>query len=398
MSSTTLVTGASGFLGRLVAATLLAEGGRRLILPVRGPAAAAALDAGLRLALLDAGCEAEALEEKLQRVRWVELPAPGNLRELDPIAAEVADIVHCAGCTDYYDAARLHAANVTLTSELLAAGRRLGVQRFTYISTAFCSGFRSGPIPERLHADPAPADEPTAYTVTKRLAERLVAESGLAFHIIRPSIVIGDSRTGGYRGKNYGLYQIWRAWEALLGAEYDPVWYTVAPPAPLNLLHADAFRAAFLAVYRSVGPDRVVHLVSDHAASPTMRDICRLWAPVYCPTEIHSYALVDDVPFGALPTRQRRFLELSAKNLEIATHAWRFETGHLDRLRAQGLELAQPTVETVARCQAVYVAQSPRIQAHIRRCAARAHRPWRFIDWAPDETSRRQSGRVPQHA
>jgi nucleoside-diphosphate-sugar epimerase len=357
------------------------RGARPLLLPIRTITGASECIARIRLALLDCGAEAEALEALLQRVHVVALPAPDKFGALDTVVAamDVAEIVHCAGCTDYFDGRRLHAANVALTADLLNAGRRWGVQRFIYISTAYCSGFRSGTIPERLHPDPASSDEPTDYTRTKRMAERLVAGSGLPFVIIRPSIVIGDSRSGIYRGKNYGLYQIWRAWEALLGPEYSPVWYTVSPAAPLNLLHQDAFQAGFLAIHRAMESDRIVHLVADDAKSPTMRDVCWLWAEVYCPTEIRSYAVVDDVPLHSLPTRQRRFLELSAKNLEIAAHRWRFETAHLDVLRAGGLVLADATIESVARCQQRYIAQAPRILAHMRSCAFRADQRPRFV-------------------
>jgi len=43
-------------------------------------------------------------------------------------------------------------------------------------------------------------EDPTEYTRTKRNAEELVATSGVPYLILRPSIVIGDSRDGRYFG------------------------------------------------------------------------------------------------------------------------------------------------------------------------------------------------------
>jgi hypothetical protein len=292
----------------------------------------------------------------------------------------VDEVVHCAGCVDYCDKRRLQLANVELTCGLLKCARRWGVERFIYLSTAYCSGYSSETIPESLHPDPVPAREPTEYTRSKRLAERCIADSGIPFVIVRPSIVIGNSRTGKYTGKNYGLYQMWRAIEGLLCREYSPIWYTVAPLVPLNFVHQDAFQTGFLGIYRHVSPNAIIHLVADDAKSPTMRELCWLWATVYCPVEIHCYARVDDVPLRAIPVRQRRFLELAAKNLEISTQAWKFETRHLDKLRAAGIPFADATLETVARCQSRYIAGSAKIQEYMRLHAQRSKEQPRLVD------------------
>jgi nucleoside-diphosphate-sugar epimerase len=311
--------------------------------------------------------------ELLRLVTIVELPPLGQLSVLDRIAAEmrVDEIIHCAGCVDYFDTVALQLANVDFTAQLLDRGRYWGVGKFIYLSTAYCSGYRTGVIPERLHPDPEPSHEPTEYTRTKRTAERLVASSGIPSLIIRPSIVIGDSRTGQYGGKNYGLYQLWRAIEGLLCREYYPIWYTVAPEVRLNLLHQDAFQTSLVAARRDVVPGTIVHVVSDHTKSPTMRELCWLWADVYAPMEIHAYDRVDDVPLRSIPVRQRRFLEFAAKNLEIAIQGWLFETTALDALRSTGLDFPDATLESVKLCQQRYVADSAKIQNHMRQYAAR---------------------------
>jgi nucleoside-diphosphate-sugar epimerase len=365
----TLVTGASGFLGGLVTAALLASEQRRVVLPIRPASDPAQCRQRIREALLDYGVAQPDVDGLAELATVVELPALDRFRALTAEAARhhVDEVVHCAGCVDYFDEACLKLANIDLTARLLESARHWGARRFTYLSTAYCAGYRSDLIPEQLHPHPAPAAEPTGYTRSKRIAEWLIADSGIPFLILRPSVVIGDSQTGKYTGKNYGLYQMWRAIEGLLCREYAPVWHTIAPPVPLNLVHQDAFQAGFLGAYRHAEDNAIVHLVSDDATSPTLSELSWLWADVYHPAEIRSYAGIDEIPLAELPRRQRRFLELAWKNFEIATQPWRFETSLLTRLRAAGTPFTDASLETVARCQRRYVAGSQRIQDHMRR-------------------------------
>jgi dTDP-4-dehydrorhamnose reductase len=376
----TLLTGASGYLGGLVAAALLMHERRRLLVPLRAVAPADCMEL-IRVALQDLGAVDEAAD-LLRLLTFVQLPALDCFDQLDRLAtsANVDEIVHCAGCVDYFDNKRLRLANVELTSRVIEAARRWRVRRVIHLSTAYCAGYRSDVIREQLHPDPPAGAEPTEYTRTKRMAEWLIADSGVRFVIIRPSIVIGDGRTGIYRGKNYGLYQMWRAIEGLLCREYSPIWHTVAPPIPLDLVHQDAFQTAFLGIYRRAPADTIAHLVADPTARPLMRDLFWQWAEVYWPLEIHCYACVDDVPLEAIPKRQRRFLEFAAKNFEIGSWGWMFETTFMDGLRAAGLPFLNATGETVARCQRRYIEGSKTIQDHMRRYAGRPGGPPRLIE------------------
>jgi nucleoside-diphosphate-sugar epimerase len=376
------LTGGSGFLGSLVAAVLLAQEKRSLLLALRPTSRPFDCKARIRIALLDRDIPAQKADELLRLVTIVTMPALDCFGDLDEVASsmEVDEIIHCAGCVDYFDKRRLELGNIELTSKLLEAAVRWKVHRFVYLSTAYCAGYRSDIIPERLHAAPPRALEPTEYTRSKRMAEWLIADSGVPFLIIRPSIVIGHARTGIYRGKNYGLYQMWRAIEGLLCREYSPIWHTVAPPVPLDFVHQDAFQIGFAGIYRNAAPNALVHLVADPATRPLMRDLFWQWAEVYWPVEIHSYACVDDVPLEAIPKRQRRFLEFAAKNFEIGSWHWNFETTFMDRLRATGLPFVDATLETIARCQRRYVEGSVTIQQHMRRYAGRPGGPPRLVE------------------
>lgn len=368
-----VVIGGSGYLGTLIAACMLAESPRRLLLPIRPASDPAMCLARIRDALVERGLPEDQAHDRLRLISIIELPELDRIHELGPLfqAHGAGEVIHAAGCLDYWDKRMLRAVNVDLTRSLVDVAASVRIERFIYVSTAYCSGYRAGLVPEQLHPDPPLADEPTEYTRTKRIAESIVASSGLAFAIVRPSIVVGNSRSGRYAGKNYGLYQMWRAIEGLLSREYTPIWYTVAPHAHLNFVHQDAFQDAFLALHRSTWSQLITHIVSDHATSPTMRDLCWLWAEVYRPTEIHCYATVDDVPLRSIPNRQRRFLELAAKNLEISSRPWTFETAVLDRLRSEGLVFADATLESIARCQRRYIEGSARIQGYLQKLATR---------------------------
>src|SRR5260370_41994990 len=105
---------------------------------------------------------------------------------------------------------------------MLELSSALTVDRFVHGSTAYSSGYIEGRIGESLHAEPA--SDPTEYTRTKRAAERRVAETGVPYLIIRPSVVIGDSRTGRHTRTQTGLFQHWIGWGRPL---LDP-----SPPRP----------------------------------------------------------------------------------------------------------------------------------------------------------------------
>jgi thioester reductase-like protein len=388
-ASASILFGGSGYLGALTAAAILAESPRSLVLPIRATADPDACLARIRGALRARGAADELVEDRLQLVSLIELPPPERVGELAGViqTQRVDEVIHSAGCLDYWDTKSLRAVNVELTRAIVALARATGIVRILYVSTAYCSGYTEDVIREQLHAEPAPEHEPTEYTRTKRIAESIVAESGLAFTIIRPSIVIGDSRTGDYDGRNYGLYQMWRAIEGLLTREYTPIWYTVATHARVNLVHQDAFQDAVLAIRAAGQRDSIIHVVSDHAKSPSMRDLCWLWADVYRPSEIHCYASVDDVPLLSIPKRQRRFLELAAKNIEISTKRWRFETAALDALRARGLVFVDATLPSVARCQQRYIERSTRIQTYIQGLPATPFTRSRLLEIEPDHAS-----------
>ncbi len=350
---TILLTGASGYLGRLIAAEFLADGSARLVIPLRSRHKPEHVIARLAEELDDTA-------DLASRLIAVTIPESGDMSGITPLLRRlrVDEIVNCAGCVSYFALERLKKANVDFTARLLSLGALLGVRRFVYLSSAFSSGYVDGVIHERLHSHP-PYD-PCAYTRSKREAERLVAASGLPYLIIRPSIVIGDSRDGHYGGGLHGLYQLWAALTRFLGNSKRRVIHGVAPELPLPVVHQDAFQAGFMSAYRQVADDSVIHIVSRQEGLPTVRDLWASWASMLqLPWEFQYYDRLADIALDELDPQQQCFLRAVSVNLQIASHRWNFETRALDALRDSGASFQDATMETVETCQRHFISTLP---------------------------------------
>lgn len=368
-----LLTGATGTLGGLAASALLSNDDVEVIVPVRSrhPRDAVATAVGREIALSGD----RVASDWGARLHQVALPPgagdPGGLDPLDELDAvvdhyQIQEIVHCAGCLSYFNESRLTAVNVEMTRRFVGAAQRWGVRRFVHVSTAFASGFVDGPIPERLHDDPS--RDPSFYTESKRRGERIVAESGVPFLILRPSIVIGDSRTGHYHGPRYGLYQLWSGVERLLLDEWHAELHYVAPRKTLPLLHQDAFKSGFSAARNHLPDGSICHLTS--RGGPTVAELADLFVQRHLqPRTVRYYECLADVALDAIPPAQRAFLRLAAVNIEISSHPWKFDTSTLEGLIAGGASFADATIESVDRCQRAYFGRSDRLRRYRERFA-----------------------------
>lgn len=373
-----LVTGGSGFLGALAAATALAESDATVVLPIREQHTRESVLAPIVAELAADGHRAT--ESDLARIVTLPLPSPGCIDELLPRLRElgVRDVLHCAGCLSYFNVAKLQEGNLDLTDAFLKLGRALGVRRFVYLSTAYSAGFSDRPIPETLHE--VHGDDPTDYTRTKREAEWMVARSGLPYVIVRPSIVIGDSRDGRYGGKPYGIYQLWTAGEKYLGDGFPAVLHVVAGDKPVNFIHQDAFKEGFWAAYRNLPDGAVLHLVSRDDAAPSMRDLWELWLSAHGgPREVHFFERLEDVPVDGIAPQMRMWLDFTAVNNEIASVRWNFALDGLDALRRAGVRMTDATLATVAVAQRRFVADSPKLRLFVERYRAEGAAAPRFV-------------------
>jgi nucleoside-diphosphate-sugar epimerase len=174
MEGTTLVTGATGFLGGALVRRLHAMG-----LPViaqgRHPARLAALQAqGIPVLAND-------------------LAQPAT-RESLAFLQGVSTIIHCAARSAPHGPAHAFtSANVTATGHLLDTAQALGVGRFQFISSSSVSFAPTDQLQVR-ESDPLPPPF-NAYAASKQQAEALVLERHPTATILRPRGIYGAGDT-----------------------------------------------------------------------------------------------------------------------------------------------------------------------------------------------------------
>src|SRR5262245_33785811 len=122
--STVLLTGASGYLGGLIAAVLLRETDMRLVLPIREQHSRESLLSHLQSFLPENSFDPKRIEDIL-------LPPAAELDSLIPKLKRlgVGEIIHCAACMDYFDVKTLTEVNIELTQSMLELGKKLEVRR-----------------------------------------------------------------------------------------------------------------------------------------------------------------------------------------------------------------------------------------------------------------------------
>lgn len=248
------VTGYPGFIGKRLVRRL-AEGLRgpdRLVLLVRSRNARAARE---DLAGIGAG-GAEVLEGDLEQMH---LGLSGA--EFKALAGAVTDVWHLAARshlgTGRAEMRRVNVEGTRNVLDLALAAKRL--RRLSHFSTAYVSGDRVGVILEdelamgqRFH---------NLYEETKLQAELLVrrAQAEIPATVFRPSVVVGDSRTGEI-DRFEGPYAL----AILLVA--SPLAVPLPLPggavAPLNVVPVDFVVEAALSIAENpAGAGRTVHLV-----------------------------------------------------------------------------------------------------------------------------------------
>ena len=209
-----VLTGATGFVGsHLALGWLRRNPSARVCCLVRAPDAQGA-QIRLHTALREAAFGDADLESLLARADAL----PGDLGQAGWIGKAQAwmrgpaELVHCAANLSFResDRAAVWQSNVDGTMALLQALPGLpGLAAFNYISTAYVAGDRQGDILETEHARPLHFNNP--YEESKWVAEGLVrngcAAAGIAWRVLRPSIVIAHSLTHRMSSRS-GFYHV----------------------------------------------------------------------------------------------------------------------------------------------------------------------------------------------
>jgi thioester reductase-like protein len=214
-----LLTGAAGLLGSYLLRDCLRAGYRMAVLlrPAGGASARQRIDASLARWESETG-------EVLPRPVVIEgdLCRPDlGLTASDQqwIGRNCRAVVHNAARLTFYGTDHQREpwlSNVEGTRSLLDLCRRCGIQQFHHVSTAYVCGLREGRIIEtELDLGQEMGND---YERSKAEAERLVrgADLGCPPTIYRPSIIIGDSRTG-YTSTFHGFYTMVRLAHTLAG-------------------------------------------------------------------------------------------------------------------------------------------------------------------------------------
>jgi thioester reductase-like protein len=271
-----LVTGTTGFLGGELLVRLVEQTDREVVALIRArddAAAQARLDAQLAT-LLPPGHVPDG------RVRAVaaDLDTPGlGMTPADrrALVRDVTAIVHSAASVSFTlplpDAFRI---NVGGTREMLdLAERAPRLERFVHVSTAYVAGDRPGPYREE-ERDLGQTSRNT-YEQTKLLAEVEVEERGLpGTTIVRPSIVVGDSRTG---------------WTPAFNVIYWPLQafarglFPVVPADPegrIDIVPVDTVADALLELVRGPVRDGAFHIVAGDGA-PTASELATMAADAF---------------------------------------------------------------------------------------------------------------------
>jgi thioester reductase-like protein len=212
----TLLTGATGFLGRYLLRDLLLLG-QRVVVLVRSPE---------RLyAILEDW--ANQVGQRLPRpvVFQGDLGAAGlglGAAERQFLSGNASRVLHAAGSISFLATpdGEPWRTNVDGIRNLLDVATALGLSEWHHVSTAFVCGKRPGPVREEELA--CGQEFHNVYERSKHEAERLLnAARRIAVTIHRPSVIVGDSRTG-YTSSYVGLYRFLEVGARLAGARNGP--------------------------------------------------------------------------------------------------------------------------------------------------------------------------------
>jgi thioester reductase-like protein len=270
------LTGATGLLGRWLLHDLLAQGHPVAVLvrdAEQGPAAE-------RIAALVDSWSAEQ-----QRTLPTPLVLAGELGPDGPAlsAAERSwfgrhrpAVVHAAANLSFRETAdgEPWRTNVVGTESLLLLCQDLGISEWHQVSTAFVCGRRAGLIPEEGIDDRPSFHNP--YEESKFQAEQLLRRTAdLRTTVYRPSLIVGDSRTGQTTTFN-GLYRFLELGTRLAAGAVDlPLRLPLRGDEPWDLVPVDWVSQAIVELIgRPRWHGHTFHLVSrSPVSSRLVRDV-----------------------------------------------------------------------------------------------------------------------------
>jgi thioester reductase-like protein len=326
-----LLTGATGFLGaRLVQELLDRQPQGRLALLIRSRANQTSQQ------------RADAIVPPAQRHRIavysgdVSLPSCGlDAVARQRLAAETTRVIHCAATVRFdhslSEARQINVEGTRRVLDLAASARNL--RSLAYVGTAYVAGERTGLIREdELGVGQSYRN---TYEQTKSEAEALVRSrlADLPGVVLRPSIIVGDSKTG--VTSNFKMMY----WPLKIYARR--LWRTVPgyPNAILDIVPVDyvAAAVAYLA-FDQATLGSTVHLCAGPHGSATIQQIAqraaeyfRVPEPRYVEPKFF-FAALRPLLWMALWGRKRRVLRDGRAYRDYFTMRMQFDTANAERL------------------------------------------------------------------
>ncbi len=251
------VTGASGFIGKRLVRTLLAQSHATVYFLMRDPSSA----------------RVEALRKYWHAGPKRAIPLKGDIgmpglglskEDIKSLKGKIDHFFHLAAIYDLNaDPDREMATNIEGTRNTVALAEAIGAGRFHHFSSIAAAGLYEGTFREDMFEEARHSDHP--YFASKHESEKVVREEcGVPWRIYRPGIVVGDSETGEMDkidGPYYffslikRLRSILPPWMPLVGIESGRI----------NLVPVDFVVAAASHIAHAPGQDgKCFHLTDPH--------------------------------------------------------------------------------------------------------------------------------------
>ena len=310
MGDRILMTGVTGLVGSSVAVALVRDGvDCEFVCLARGGLGSSA-EARVASAIrseCEFGGVPDLADKVLSRISVVDC----DVAELDadklagdPRVARVNKVFHCAADVNLGKdpTGRVFRINYEGTRRIVELAKRLAVQEFHFVATAYVAGRLKGVSYERTPSTEHGFNNP--YEESKCKAELLVREAGLPFTIYRPAIIVGRAPDGRIR-KPLAFYRILEFLQKLKSHKaaktgVDPSGWmelsmncATAPSSHIYFVPIDYVQAAIAHLFRLPARGETYHVTGSSPVS-----VWQIWDSTCGVMRIDGITVGDNAPRG----------------------------------------------------------------------------------------------------